>query len=282
MRFARRWPAVLLALLAVGAVAAVRARRIRPTPPVPIASITPDTAPPAMAAPVDPPRRVRRDSVRVPLSAGSPREPDAQMHEAEPLVEPDDEPRPVTILLHGMCADSSWTCDWLQYFRMAPQWQICPRAPGKCPAEPGYSWTGAADTRRVVDLSLAAAVQRHGDRVRDDATVLAGFSLGAYAVAALVRDLALRPSPSLHLRGIVAQGAKVHFAAADVRKLGARVAMAAGDLDGAAPAMRAEAERLRREGVDARYVSLGKDEGHFTSVSSGKVIAQLIDWCRSE
>jgi hypothetical protein len=65
-----------------------------------------------------------------------------------------------------------------------------------------------------------------------------------------------------------------------VRRLGARVALAAGDLDAAAPAMRAEAERLRRSGVDARYVSLGKDEGHFLSVSTGKMVAQALDWCR--
>jgi hypothetical protein len=45
--------------------------------------------------------------------------------------------------------------------------------------------------------------------------------------------------------------------------------------------MRAEAERLRRAGVDARYVSLGKDEGHFISVATGGAVARLIDWCRT-
>jgi hypothetical protein len=230
----------------------------------------------------DPPRRVRQDSVRVPLKTGNPREDAWQMHEAAPLIVPDREPRPVTLLFHGMCADSSWTCDWLQYFEMAPQWQVCPRAPHKCAAEEGYSWTGAAETRRLVELSLATLKERHGDRVRDDATVFAGFSLGAYAVAALVHEFAQRPPSSFRVRGVVAQGAHVHFSSADLRALGARVALAAGDLDAAAPAMRAEAEKLQREGVDVRYVSLGKDESHFTSVSTGKTVAQLIDWCRGE
>jgi predicted esterase len=220
--------------------------------------------------------------VRVALSTGNPRQDFWQMHEAAPLIVPDEEPRSVTLLLHGMCADSSWTCDWLQYFDMAPQWQVCPRAPRKCASEDGYSWTGPAETRRIIELSVATLKQRHDGCVRDDAMVLAGFSLGAYAVAALVHDLALRPSSSLLVRGILAQGAHVHFSAADLRLLGARVVLTAGDLDAAAPAMRAEAEKLHREGIDARYVSLGKDESHFTSVSTGKTVAQLIDWCRGQ
>jgi predicted esterase len=227
-----------------------------------------------------PPRRVRRDSVRVALDTGRPSEAFWQMHESAPLVVPDDGPRPVTILLHGMCADSSWTCDWLQYFDMQPQWQICPRAPGRCRSEPGYSWTDRAETRRVVELALATLKDRHGERVRDDSVVIAGFSQGAYALAGLVHDLASRPSPSLNVRGILAQGAHVHFAPADVRALGVRVALAAGDLDRAAPAMRAEAERLVRAGVEARFASLGREEGHFTSVSTGRTVAQLIDWMR--
>ena len=262
------------------------------SPPAP--SVVPLETETEAPAPMQPPRRVRRDSVRVPLATprasgelagiGAPleREDFWQMHEAEPLLEPDEAERPLTVLFHGMCADSSWTCDWLQYFEMAPQWQVCPRAPGKCSSAPGYSWTSAADTRRVVDLSIATLKERHGGRVREDSVVLAGFSQGAYAVAGLVRDLARRPSPPLRVRGIVAQGAHVRFSAPDVRTLGARVALTAGDHDGAAPAMRDEAERLRREGIDARYVSLGPDEGHFSSVSTGKTVAQLIDWARGE
>jgi predicted esterase len=228
----------------------------------------------------DPPNRVRHDSVRVPLSTGRPQEDFWQMHESAPLIEPDEDPRPVTILLHGMCADSSWTCDWLQYFEMAPQWQICPRAPGKCATEDGFRWTSGAETRRLLELSMATLKERHEGRVRDDGIVLAGFSLGAYAVASLVRELSRNPSASLEVRGILAQGARVHFSASDLRRLGLRVILAAGDLDAAAPAMRAEAQRLGREGIEVRYVSLGVDESHFTSVSTGKIVAQLIDWCR--
>jgi hypothetical protein len=283
MRSKVPWAIAALAIAAlVATIAMVTMHGRRAVSPRAAVLPPPSAAPSDTPAPRDPPRRVRHDSVRVVLSTGNPREAFWQMHEAEPLIVPDEEPRPVTLLFHGMCADSSWTCDWLQYFAMAPQWQLCPRAPSPCSSEPGYRWTGAADTRRLVELSIATLKERHGARVRDDSVVLAGFSLGAYAVAGLVRELARQPSPSLGVRGILAQGAHVHFSAADVRKLGARIALTAGDLDGAAPAMRAEADQLRRHGIDARYVSLGTDESHFSSVSTGKTVAELIDWCRGQ
>jgi predicted esterase len=282
MRVELRWAIGVSCACAVALAIVLGARRISRTPAAPTGmdigvANTEEAGAESLPAP---PRRVRRDSVRVALDTGRPSEGFWQMHESEPLIAPDDRPRPVTVLLHGMCADSSWTCDWLQYFDMQPQWQICPRAPSRCKSEPGYSWTRGAETRRVVELALSTLKARRGARVADDSVVIAGFSQGAYALAGLVHELALRPSPSLSVRGILAQGAHVHFAAADVRALGVRVALAAGDLDGAAPAMRAEGEQLARAGVQARFASLGHDEGHFTSVSTGRTVAQLIDWCR--
>jgi predicted esterase len=255
--------------------------------PISTDAATPPASTDATAAPVasgsspGPPKRVRRDSVRIAIEA------DASgagwvMHESAPLVVPDDEPRPVTVLLHPLCADDNWTCDWLQYFEMAPQWQLCPRAPVACGGG-GYEWTAsAAETRRLVEQAVATAKANHGVRIRDDAIVLAGFSQGAYAVAAVVHDLARQPAPALKVKGILVQGGRVHFAAADLRRLGARIALAAGERDPAATAMRVEAMDLQRAGVDARYVSLGKDEGHFIAVSTGKMIAELIDWCRGD
>jgi predicted esterase len=202
------------------------------------------------------------------------------MHESEPLEVPDSEPRPVTVLFHGLCADDNWTCDWLQYFDMAPQWQLCPRAPVACIGG-GYQWTAAASvTRRLVEQAIATAKERHGDRVREDATVLAGFSQGAYAVAGLVHELASHDESPLHVKGVLVQGAGVHFVPADLRRLGVRIAFVAGERDKPAPAMHEEAARLEHAGIDSRYVSLGEDEQHFISVSTGKTVAQVIDWCR--
>jgi predicted esterase len=224
---------------------------------------------------------VRHDSVPVQIATG-----DAGqgwvIHESEPLIFPDEEPRPVTVIFHGMCADDNWTCDWLQYFAMRPQWQLCPRALSRCP-NGGYQWTvPAAVTRRLVESAVATTKERHGSRVREDATVLAGFSQGAFAVVSLVHSLVRDPGSPLHVKGVLVQGAGVHFAPADLRQLGLRVVLAAGDQDAASPAIRAEAARLQGAGVEARFVSLGSDEGHFISPSTGKTVAQLLDWCRGE
>jgi predicted esterase len=205
------------------------------------------------------------------------------MRESAPMIEPDTEPRPVTLLFHPICAEPTWICDWFQYSQLAPQWQICPRAQNHCEGN-NYNWTApAADTRRLVELAVATLKERHGDRVRDDSVVLAGFSQGAYAVAALVHELALHPGSPLHIKGIVAHGAFVHFAAAEVARLGprVRVALTAGELDGAAHAMQEEAEKLRRAGVDARWFSLGKVD-HFIPVNTATPLAEQIDWARAE
>jgi predicted esterase len=204
------------------------------------------------------------------------------MHESAPLVEPNTGARPVTVLLHALCADDHWTCDWLQYFAMAPQWQLCPRAPVACGGG-GYQWTApAAVSRRLLERSVATTESAHAGQVRAGSVVLAGFSQGSFAVAAVVHDLAAHPGSTLGVRGVLVQGAPVHFVPADLLRLGVRVALAAGELDAAAPAMRAEAAALARAGVDARYVSLGKDEGHFISVSTGAIVAGVVDWARGE
>jgi hypothetical protein len=101
-------------------------------------------------------------------------------------------------------------------------------------------------------------------------------------VAAVVHELARQPEPRLAVKGILVQGAHVHFAPEDVKRLGARVALVAGERDAAANAMRREAMALQRAGVDARYVSLGDDEGHYVPVIAGKTIAQLVDWVRGD
>jgi hypothetical protein len=78
-----------------------------------------------------------------------------------------------------------------------------------------------------MERALENSEARNGDRVLDDSVVLAGFSQGAYAIASLVRDLALHPSDVIHLRGVVVQGAAVHLSPADVRALGIRIALVA-------------------------------------------------------
>jgi predicted esterase len=133
----------------------------------------------------------------------------------------------------------------------------------------------------VVELSLAIAKERHNDRLRNDSIVLVGYSDGAYALAGLVHAYAQLDRPPLSIRGIVLFGAHVDLVAADVRKLGARVGLTAGELDASASHLRSQAEALRRQGVDARFVSLGR-VGHVIPQSTSRSLAALIDWSRGE
>jgi predicted esterase len=203
------------------------------------------------------------------------------VRETEPLVDPDDAPRPVTIAFHSLCFDPQWTCDWFRPGDFAPQWQLCPRAPTPCGGG-GYRWdAGPRDVRRLVELSLATVKERHGTRVRDDGTVLVGYSNGAFAVASLVHALAQEPEAPVHVKGVVLFGAEVDLSAADVKTLGARVGLTAGDLDGSSYRMRAGADALKRQGVEARFVSLGR-VGHVIPQATSPAIGQLIDWARGD
>lgn len=242
----------------------------RATPAPPVADATPNPSAPAPTP--TPPRRVRHPGVAVELTDGK------RMRESAPYLEPDTARRPVTVILHALCADEIWMCDWLQYGELSPQWQVCPRGTITCP-NGGAQWTtnGEAIVRQI-EAAIAKTRERHGARVGDD-LVLVGMSQGAYAVAHVLRELARRPS--LPIRGVVLHGAHVEVSAADAKKLGIRIVLAAGDQDAAAPAMRALAARLSAEGVEARYASFG-DVGHFLPVDSAKVMVGLIAWARNE
>jgi predicted esterase len=218
--------------------------------------------------------------VVVALNTGDPRD-DWLMRETAPQIDPDTVPRPVTVAFHSLCYDPQWTCDWFRPGELAPEWQLCPRAPTPCEGG-GFRWDAGPDrVRRLFELSLDAAKERHGASLRDDSIVLVGYSNGAVAVASLVHALAQQREPLAAVKGIVLFGAGVDLAAADVVKLGARVGLTAGDMDAAAPHLRAEADALRRQRVEARFVSLGR-VGHVIPQSTSEAVAQLIDWTRGE
>lgn len=187
------------------------------------------------------------------------------------------EPQPITIAFHSLCFDPRWTCDWFRADDLAPQWQLCPRAPTACGGG-GTRWDG--DARAIaplVEASVAALRAQNGTR---DGTVLLGYSNGAYAVTTLVHDLArARIADVADVAGVVLFGSDARIAASDARALGMRVGLTAGDLDGAAAAMRAHAAELRAAGVDARFVSLGR-VGHVLPQSTSAAIGELVDWAR--
>lgn len=159
---------------------------------------------------------------------------------------------PMMTVLHGACSDVAWTCDQVAGAATADLLVACPTGNASCDSgadwqgdgEAKASWLDAADASTRALLALQRAIPG-GD-------VLVGFSRGAF----VARDVAYaRPG---RYRGLVLIGAALSPEPALLRANGIRrVVLAAGELDGAAPTMRAARDKLVRGGVEARFVSLG-------------------------
>jgi hypothetical protein len=150
------------------------------------------------------------------------------------------------VYLHGIHGRAENGCPYFRDGARALGWLVCPEA--NAVEAPGFTWAGSPrDVRAIV----ARAEQATGAA---DASpgVLVGFSQGAYVALDLVH---VRLGS---YRGLVLLGAAVAPSAADLRAAGVtRVVLGAGTRDGSYAPLLATAARLRREGVDVRFVSLG-------------------------
>lgn len=179
-------------------------------------------------------------------------------------------PRPITVVLHGMCGDAARTCSYFaeQVTRTANL--ICPRAGARC-ASGGASWP---------DEGIAAAVEAAVTRAKtalpavDDAhgRTLIGYSLGAYRAVA-VAQASVGSYPRVMLIG-----AKVTLDQARLQQNGtARVLLCAGNRDMMHDAMQREAARARRAGLGTRFLDLGP-VGHFFTPSFAEYLPQALSW----
>lgn len=173
----------------------------------------------------------------------------------------------VTLYLHGLCGFPHRGCAALRDAAGAQGWLLGPTAPADLPGC-GPSWSAAP---RLRDATLARALHHAPDA--QGSRVLVGFSQGAFTAVDL-----LRATPG-RWTAVALVGAQVRVDARAIRRAGVRrVALAAGRYDQAARSMRATAEALRRDGVDARFVSLG-EVGHTpASRGVGPVWRELLAW----
>lgn len=182
--------------------------------------------------------------------------------------------KPLTVVyLHGIHGRAENGCPWLKEGASEIGWLVCPSA-NEHLANDTFSWAGTvADRRAVVARAERAAHAQGADP--SGAGVLVGFSQGAYVALDLVHArLGL-------YRGLVLIGADVEPARADLEAAGVdRIVLAAGDLDGASTSMRSAAERLRRDGMQARFVSLGP-VGHTYETTRKEALRDAIVWAGS-
>lgn len=179
---------------------------------------------------------------------------------------------PLTVVyLHGIHGKPENGCPHFRHGATELGWLVCPRANAAAVELPGaFSWGGSTfDKRAVIEDAVRAT--------KADARppVLVGFSQGAFVATEIVEARAMR------VRGLVLMSAEVEPSAASLVAAGAeRVVLASGDLDGARTAMLRTAARLQREGIDARFVSIGR-VGHMyvpESDADAAALAEAIRW----
>ena len=180
-------------------------------------------------------------------------------------------PQRLTVALHGMCGQPSNLCRHFAAQVTADSHLICPRATERC-AGGGASWsqTGFAE-------SIERAVARAGGLLagsvdESNGRTLIGYSLGAF------RALEIAHHAGGKYPRVMLIGAKIHPNQKLLRQSGVeRLLLSAGAWDMMSNHMQAETRRLRRGGVNARFLGLGP-VGHFFTPSFAEYLPQALDW----
>jgi hypothetical protein len=182
--------------------------------------------------------------------------------------------RPLTVVyLHGIHGLPANGCPWLRDGATELGWLVCPEANRQL-ANGTFSWGGTVSEQFAVVARAEHVAQANGASV-SDADVLVGFSQGAYVALDLVQARLGRHG------GLVLIGADVAPSRAVLEAAGvSRIVLAAGDLDAASAPMKRAADRLAREGMDARFVSLGPI-GHSYQTTEKEALRDAIVWSGS-
>lgn len=183
-------------------------------------------------------------------------------------------PRPPIVYLHGMWASPEDSCFVFERAATEFGFLVCPR--GNAPFGDGTMWSGTyADAQRQIRPALAAAeALAPGKMDRGGDGTLIGYSNGAYFA---VEVACAEPG---RWSGLILLSMKLKLDATRLRTAGVeRVLLAAGDQDGARASMQQGADRLRAEGLEARFMSLGPG-GHPFPADMADRMVEAIRWAR--
>ncbi|MBN2195859.1 MAG: hypothetical protein JW751_23785 [Polyangiaceae bacterium] len=180
-------------------------------------------------------------------------------------------PRPVTVMLHGMCDEPEHECPYFAAAVTRESWLVCPRASLRCP-NGGSIWSYQVRHHTVERAVTLVRTTFAGELDEAPGRTLIGFSLGAL----FGMDVGHRANgryPRLLLIG-----AKVEPQAPLLRREGVeRVIFAAGDFDMMSGHMREQAHRLDRKGVATRFESLGRI-GHRFPADLEQRLEGMLQW----
>jgi predicted esterase len=157
------------------------------------------------------------------------------------------------VMLHGMCDVPENECPWFAGPATADRAVVCPRANLACDGG-GALWSGRGETRvAALEASLTRAEKAAPAGMESaEKPTLVGFSLGSFVAL----EVAER-SPGRY-RQLLLIAARVEPNAAKLRAAGIEsVLLAAGDHDLTKTHLEGVARRLNKQGMRARFVSLG-------------------------
>ena len=179
-------------------------------------------------------------------------------------------PRPITVVLHGMCGDAARTCSHFSNAVTERSHLICPRASAHC-AGGGASFPeqGVED---AVESAVARAESMLGEVDESHGRTLIGYSLGAF------RALRIAQGSSGGYPRVMLIGAKI---TPDQQKLEdngiERLLLCAGSWDMMHDHMQRAATRVGHAGFSARFLDLGP-MGHGLTSNFDERLPQALAW----
>jgi predicted esterase len=180
-------------------------------------------------------------------------------------------PRPITVVLHGMCGEPSRTCSHFAEQVTATANLVCPRASERC-AGGGVSWPQAGFAQ-AVEAAVARAKLALPEPADDEhGRTLIGYSLGAYRALDIAQS-----TPGKYPR-VMLIGAKISLNQRRLAENGVRrVLLSAGGWDMMHDPMQREAQRALRTGIVARFLDLGP-VGHTFTPSFAGYLPTALSW----
>ncbi len=185
------------------------------------------------------------------------------------------EPRPVTVMLHGMCSEPARACRHFAETVTERGWLLCPRATERC--EGGGSTWPSTGFERSVEAGIARVRERHPGRLDERAgRTLVGFSLGAF------RALSLAQSTRGTYPRVILIGARIYPDARLLARSGVeRLLLAAGDYDMTSAHLRGRSRVLSRQGFPVAFQSYGR-VGHAFPGNFADLLERGLDWIEGQ